>query len=89
MTTRRYVKRGLAFGRGDYVVGEGEIRDLQRDLRALGYLKKGIDGKFGSGTETAVKALQHDLMNNDGRSRGNDGYAPVRVVDFNKGGLWR
>jgi hypothetical protein len=85
MATRRYQKRGLVFGRGDSGAGEGEIRDLQRDLRALGYLKQGIDGKFGSGTETAVKALQYDLMNNDGRSRGNDGNAPVRVVDFNRG----
>lgn len=47
---------------GSPEVGEDVIRDLQRDLRALGYLKKGIDGKFGSGTETAVKALQYSLV---------------------------
>jgi hypothetical protein len=85
MTTRKYLKRGLVFARRDSGAAEDEIRDLQRDLRALGYLRQGIDGKFGSGTERAVKALQYDLMNNDGRSRGNDGDAPVRVVDFNKG----
>jgi hypothetical protein len=85
MATRRYSKRGLVIGRGDCRAGEGEIRDLQRDLRAIGYLKQGIDGKFGTGTERAVKALQYDLMNNDGRSREKDGDAPVRVVDFNKG----
>jgi hypothetical protein len=85
MATRKYLMRGLVFGRGDTGDGGGEIRDLQRDLRALGYLGKGIDGKFGRQTEKAVKALQYDLMNNDGRSRGNDGDAAVRVVDFNKG----
>jgi hypothetical protein len=82
---RKYLKRGLVFGRGDSGIGEGVVRDLQRDLRAIGYLKQGIDGKFGTGTERAVKALQYELMNNDGRSRANDGDAPVRVVDFNKG----
>jgi hypothetical protein len=85
MATRRYQKRGLVFGKGDSSAEEGEIRDLQRDLRAIGYLKQGIDGRFGAGTERAVKALQYDLMNNDGRTRGNDGNAPVRVVDFNRG----
>lgn len=82
---RTYLKRGLVFGRADPGVEERVIRDLQRDLRATGYLKKGIDGKFGFGTEKAVKALQHDLMHNDGRSSANDGNAPVRVVDFNRG----
>jgi len=85
MSTRRYQKRGLVFGKGDSAAGEGEVRELQRDLRATGYLKQRIDGKFGSNTEMAVKALQYDLMNNDGRTRGNDGDAPVRVVDFNRG----
>jgi hypothetical protein len=37
MAKRRYLMRGLVFGRGDTGVGGGEIRDLQRDLRALGY----------------------------------------------------
>jgi hypothetical protein len=62
-----------------------QIRDLQRDLRRLGYLRAGVDGVFGSGTAQAVKALQHDLLSNDGRSREGDGSAPVRLIDFNRG----
>jgi peptidoglycan hydrolase-like protein with peptidoglycan-binding domain len=55
---------------------------LQTDLRALGYLAKGIDGDYGGGTEKAVKALQHDLLNNHGE--GSDGSAPVAVSAYNK-----
>src|SRR6266704_3543895 len=47
---------------------------LQRDLRALGYLRNGLDGHFGPATTAAVRALQHDLLFNDGRGR--DGRAP-------------
>jgi peptidoglycan hydrolase-like protein with peptidoglycan-binding domain len=57
------------------------VRALQRDLRALGYLRSGTDGVFGGGTEAAVRALQYDLLHNDGR--GSDGDAPVAVRDFN------
>jgi Putative peptidoglycan binding domain len=85
MAGRSYRKRGLALRRGGVGVGEHQIRDLQRDLRQLGYLKKGIDGKFGAGTELAVRALQWDLLHNDGRGTGGDGNAPVRVLDFNRG----
>ncbi|MGF1608191.1 MAG: peptidoglycan-binding protein [Kiloniellales bacterium] len=60
-----------------------QVRALQDHLRCLGYLRRGIDGTFGGGTELAVKALQRDLLNNDGR--GSDGNAPVRVLDYNKG----
>jgi peptidoglycan hydrolase-like protein with peptidoglycan-binding domain len=60
-----------------------QIRDLQRDLRALGYLRRGIDGVFGSGTAFAVKALQNDLLTNDGT--GSDGTAPVSIKSYNKG----
>jgi peptidoglycan hydrolase-like protein with peptidoglycan-binding domain len=56
---------------------------LQRALRRLGYLRSGIDGVFGRSTALAVKALQHDLLTNDGR--GPDGAAPVRVLDYNRG----
>ncbi len=62
---------------------DAQIRDLQRHLRALGYLRQGIDGAFGGGTEGAVKSLQHDLLHNDGG--GSDGQAPVRVRDCNDG----
>jgi hypothetical protein len=85
MAGRSYRKRGLALRRGGVGVSEQQIRDLQRDLRELGYLKKGIDGRFGPGTELAVRALQWDLLHNDGRSTGGDGNASVRVLDFNRG----
>ena len=62
-----------------------QVADLQEHLRQLGYLGQGIDGRFGNGTATAVRALRHDLLNNDGASRGSDGEAPVRVIDFNRG----
>ena len=60
-----------------------QVCDLQKDLRALGYLRRGIDGAFGPGTQRAVMALQNDLLRNAGN--GSDGSAPVRVVDYNRG----
>lgn len=84
MAIRNYNTAGLILKEG--ISGfENEIRELQRDLRELGYLKRGIDGKFGPGTELAVKGLQHDLLHNDGSSTQNDGIAPVKVKDFNQG----
>ena len=59
------------------------MRAFQQDLRSLGYLRGVIDGSFGDGTEHAVRALQFDLLNNHGTSRGNDGTAPVAMTDFN------
>jgi hypothetical protein len=79
---RSYLQAGLTFKRGDQQ--PAAIKDLQRDLRQLGYLRQGIDGDFGGATELAVRALQHDLLNNDGRGRG-DGNAPVRMVEYNQG----
>jgi peptidoglycan hydrolase-like protein with peptidoglycan-binding domain len=64
------------------------VRDVQRDLRSLGYLRQGIDGAFREGTALAVKALQHDLLTNTGASTGEDGSAPVKVMDYNRG-CWR
>jgi hypothetical protein len=58
------------------------VRALQRDLRALGYLRAGLDGRFGPGTAAAVRALQFDLLFNDGRGR--DGAAPVAMQAFNQ-----
>jgi len=89
MPALTYRQAGLVLRRGPAPSGAGrgaaaterQVRDLQHDLRKLGYLKSGIDGRFGSGTERAVKALQHDLLHNTGL--GSDASAPVRVVDYN------
>jgi peptidoglycan hydrolase-like protein with peptidoglycan-binding domain len=60
-----------------------EIEALQRDLRRLGYLRTGIDGSFGIGTEAAILALQYDLTND--HESAPDGRAPVRIRDYNRG----
>jgi peptidoglycan hydrolase-like protein with peptidoglycan-binding domain len=75
-----YQQPGLTLARG---ISSTYVRDLQRDLRSLGYLRRGIDGSFGPGTESAVKALQHDLLFNHGE--GSDGLAPVAVTWYNRG----
>jgi peptidoglycan hydrolase-like protein with peptidoglycan-binding domain len=80
-----YNIEGLVIEMGGTKGTEEQIRDIQRDLRRLGYLKAGIDGKFGRVTELAIKALQYDLLQNDGRSQRDDGDAPVRVLDYNRG----
>src|SRR3954468_24595941 len=78
-----YERRGLVLGAMD---GDDPqlVRALQHDLRALGYLHDGIDGAFGLGTHAAVRALQFDLLRNDGRSTGGDGPAPVAIRDYNQ-----
>ena len=78
-----YQQAGLVLKRPGEGASDAQIRDLQRHLRALGYLRRGIDGAFGPGTEGAVKGLQHDLLHNDGS--GKDGRAPVGVRDYNDG----
>ncbi len=91
MKARRYLHSNLTLKRQkrgksrELTDSEEMVRDLQRDLRCLGYLRNGIDGKFGTGTERAVKALQYDLLNNAGKSSQQDGDAPVSVLDYNKG----
>jgi peptidoglycan hydrolase-like protein with peptidoglycan-binding domain len=59
------------------------VRALQQDLRALGYLRRGIDGQLGPGTRLAVRRLQFDLQNNAGT--GSDGPAPVALTQYNRG----
>jgi hypothetical protein len=76
-----YQGPGLRLSR-DAHVSRAIVKDLQRDLRRLGYLATGIDGIFGKATEDAIKALQFDLLY--GRREGSDGSAPVRVRDYNK-----
>jgi peptidoglycan hydrolase-like protein with peptidoglycan-binding domain len=83
MATLSYRQPGLILRRGGNTATNSQIRDLQRDLRRLGYLKRGIDGDFGSQTELAVKGLQHDLLHNSGR--GSDGSSALKMVNFNKG----
>jgi hypothetical protein len=38
-------------------------RQLQHDLRALGYLHHGIDGSWGNGVDAAIRAIRIDLCN--------------------------
>jgi len=76
-----FVQPGLVLRKG--MSNSGVVRDLQLAMRELGYLRGGVDGNFGSGTETAVKALQRDLLSNLGT--GSDGHAPVQVTSYNKG----
>ena len=85
MPTRSYNKQGLIIKRGSEGASVTQIKDLQRDLRQLGYLPGGIDGEFGKMTEVAVKSLQYDLLHNDGRSTRQDGHAAVRILDYNRG----
>jgi peptidoglycan hydrolase-like protein with peptidoglycan-binding domain len=81
MASTSFVKPGLTLQKG--MANCQEVRDLQQALRELGYLRGGVDGNFGSGTESGVKALQYDLLNNDGK--GSDGQAPVTIKSYNKG----
>jgi len=56
---------------------------LQRDLRALGYLAGGLDGRYGPGTTRAVQALQYDLLHADASARATDGPETVTIASFN------
>jgi len=78
-----YRQPGLVLASRAPGASDRQIRDLQRDLRCLGYLRGGIDGKFGPGTQAAVEALQYDLLHNNGR--GSDGAAPVALTAYNRG----
>jgi peptidoglycan hydrolase-like protein with peptidoglycan-binding domain len=81
-----YQRPGLSLSRAN-ATDPDLTRALQRDLRALGYLRAGVDGAFGGGTEAAVRALQFDVLNNRGVSRGGDGQAPVAIASYNSPGL--
>ena len=37
-----------------------ELRDLQQDLKDLGYYKKTVDNQWGSGTRNAIKQAEAD-----------------------------
>ncbi|MGP8269844.1 MAG: peptidoglycan-binding domain-containing protein [Terracidiphilus sp.] len=83
MSTPSYAVAGLVLSPSPSF--SSQVRDLQTDLRSLGYAKGPIDGLFGRGTGSAVEALQFDLMNNDGSSSSRDGSAPVAVKSYNNG----
>lgn len=80
--TLPYGQPGMVIARGKATARE-LVRALQRDLRRLGYLRAGLDGVFGGETERAVRALQYDLIFNDGH--GEDGDAPVALKESNQG----
>jgi peptidoglycan hydrolase-like protein with peptidoglycan-binding domain len=80
MPIRNYVAPGLVLSRNPAF--SQPAFDLQRDLRSLGYSKGPIDGIYGTGTESAIQALQFDLLYNDGSSSRGDGHAPVSVRDY-------
>jgi len=77
-----YRKAGLRLARG-IPTSQTLVQALQRDLRRLGYLRSGLDGQFGQGTEQAVRSLQWDLLFNNGT--GTDGAAPVPMTSYNSG----
>ena len=81
MASTSFLQPGLVLQKG--MPKCNEVKDLQQALRELGYLRGGVDGNFGSGTESGVKALQYDLMSNNGA--GSDGSAPVKITSYNKG----
>lgn len=85
MASLSYNKPDMSIQRNESGATENQIRDLQEDLRKLGYLRNCIDGKFGAVTELAVMALQYDLLHNAGKSSANDGLSPIRMIDYNKG----
>jgi peptidoglycan hydrolase-like protein with peptidoglycan-binding domain len=82
--TLAYQKNGLTMTLGE-AADAALVRELQRDLRRLGYLRSGIDGVFGRDTDRALRAIRYDLINNDGGSSQNDGRAPVAMTDYNRG----
>jgi len=76
-----YRRSGLVLKRSS-AAADPLVKALQQDLRKLGYLRSGIDGGFGEGTERAVRALQFDLLH--AVQRGSDGAAPVTLREFNR-----
>ena len=77
-----YHRPGLVLRR-DSRSADPLVTALQQDLRRLGYLRSGIDGQFGEGSERAVRSLQYDLLN--AAPHGSDGDAPVSLKAYNRG----
>src|SRR5215472_3672560 len=78
-----YRQPGLIMRKTGSTASNRQLRDLQKDLRRLGYLRSGIDGNFGDQTELAVKGLQHDLL--EGAIDGDDGTPAVLIRSYNRG----
>ena len=79
-----YRQPGLIMRKTGSTASNRQLRDLQKDLRRLGYLRNGIDGNFGDQTELAVKGLQHDLL--EGARGGDDGMPAVLLIrSYNRG----
>ena len=76
-----YHRSGLVLKRGPGAA-DPLVKALQQDLRKLGYLKVGIDGDFGEGTEAAIRALQFDLLH--APPVGAENPAPVSLREFNR-----
>ncbi len=76
-----YRRAGLVLKRGS-AGADPLVKALQHDLRQLGYLRSGIDGQFGGGTEAALRALQFDLLH--AVQPGSDGQPPVTLREFNR-----
>jgi hypothetical protein len=76
-----YRRAGLVLKRGS-AAADPLVKALQQDLRKLGYLRSGLDGQFGGGTEAALRALQFDLLH--AVQPGSDGEAPVTLREFNR-----
>jgi hypothetical protein len=91
MANQSYAAPGLVLGPGSGT--EQQVRDLQTDLRSLGYLAGpvggSIDGQYGSTTASGIAALQIDLMENTGASTqdAGEGAAPVSVMSYNDGSV--
>jgi peptidoglycan hydrolase-like protein with peptidoglycan-binding domain len=85
MAALSYRQSGLILAKDGSAATEQQTRDLQRHLRSLGYLKAGIDGKFGDLTTSAVQALQYDLLHHDGKGLAGNGDPPVKIKDYNRG----
>ena len=85
MSNLSYQHAGLILKKGGGGATKQQIQNMQRDLRSLGYLRNGIDGIFGPGTEKTVMGLQYDLLHNDGASNGGDGASHLKITRYNKG----
>lgn len=79
-----YLKPGLVASRAE-IMNVDVVRAVQVDLRKIGYLHSGVDGVFRLDAKVTIRALQYNLINNQGLSSIENGDAPVTVVTVNIG----